>query len=290
MSKSAEAWMPLYVGDYLGDTQRLTTEQHGAYFLLILDYWRNGPAPDDDAVLQAITKQERGAWKRNRPAIERLFKVADGVWRHKRIDAEIEKAKANQERRSEKAAKAAQARWGDAPSNAPSMPQAKHVECPPPSPSSSPKGSEETSEAKASSVARAPARKTRERALAHRLPFNFEPVLTEDAQRIVDSWPPGVFEREMAQWRDHHTAKGTTAKDWQASLRTWLRKADDYRTERNGRQLQTHRTGQSELRGSRPDPSLDMWRQADAEERAASAGHSQDHRGAWPALPAQRSG
>lgn len=144
--------MPLYVGDYLGDTQRLTTEQHGAYILLILDYWRNGAAPDDDAVLQAITKLDRAAWKRNRPALSRLFRIADGHWTHKRIEQEIENAKANQDRRSSKAQKAAQARWGnssgDAKGNAPSMPQALPDECPPPSPSPSPDG--DSSEADAS--------------------------------------------------------------------------------------------------------------------------------------------
>lgn len=139
MSKEASAWMPFYIGDYLGDTQRLTTEQHGAYLLLILDYWRNGPAPDDDAVLQQITKLDGKGWKRCRPAISRLFQTVDGEWRHKRIDAELVKAKANVDRRSEKASKAAQARWGDSPkdakSNAPSMPQALLGECPPQSPS-----------------------------------------------------------------------------------------------------------------------------------------------------------
>nr|WP_053000378.1 DUF1376 domain-containing protein [Sphingomonas sp. Y57] len=144
MSKSAEAWMPLYVGDYLGDTQRLTTEQHGAYILLILDYWRNGPAPDDDAVLQSITKLDRTAWKRNRPALERLFRIVDGHWTHKRIEREIENAKTNQDRRSSKAQKAAQARWGNssdgAKGNAPSMPEALPDECPPPSPSPTPNG------------------------------------------------------------------------------------------------------------------------------------------------------
>mgnify|MGYP005992915633 CR=1 FL=1 len=151
MSKETGAWMPFYVGDYLGDTQRLTTEQHGAYLLLILDYWRNGPAPDDDAVLQQITKLERAAWKRHRPALARMFQIVDGEWRHKRIDCELEAAAANAERRSSKAKKAAEARWGnadahaeqsarDATSNAPSMPEAVLGECPPPSPSPSPYG------------------------------------------------------------------------------------------------------------------------------------------------------
>lgn len=140
MSKEASAWMPFYIGDYLGDTQRLTTEQHGAYLLLILDYWRNGPAPDDDAVLQQITKLDKAGWKRCRLAMSRMFQIGDGEWKHKRIDKELANAKDNASRRSEKASKAAQARWGDsqkdAASNARSMPQAMLGECPPPSPSS----------------------------------------------------------------------------------------------------------------------------------------------------------
>lgn len=148
---NTDAWMPFYIGDYLGDTQRLTTEQHGAYLLLILDYWRNGPAPDDDAVLAQITRLDAKVWKRHRPALARMFRIGHGEWRHKRIDRELDDAAANAERRSSKAKKAAEARWGsadasseqsskDAPSNAPSMPQAMLVECPPPSPSPSPNG------------------------------------------------------------------------------------------------------------------------------------------------------
>lgn len=113
MSKEASAWMPFYIGDYLGDTQRLTTEQHGAYLLLILDYWRNGPAPDDDAVLQQITKLDSKGWKRCRPAISRLFQTVDGEWRHKRIEHELDRARSNTERRSSKAKDGADAKWGD---------------------------------------------------------------------------------------------------------------------------------------------------------------------------------
>ncbi|WP_347271651.1 YdaU family protein [Rhizorhabdus histidinilytica] len=149
MSREASAWMPLYVGDYLKDTARLTTEQHGAYLLLILDYWSNGAPPDEDAVLQQITKLDRSGWKRVRPALARMFQIGNGEWRHKRIDKELTSAASNAERRSSKAKAAAEARWGHASGNAKpdaqDMQQAMLGACPPQSqsPSSSPDGSEE---------------------------------------------------------------------------------------------------------------------------------------------------
>lgn len=91
MSKP-DTWMPLYIGDYLQDTTRLSTEQHGAYLLLIMDYWTNGPLPDDDAALAQVTRCRPAAWKKLRPEIARLFQIADGEWRHKRIDEELDKA------------------------------------------------------------------------------------------------------------------------------------------------------------------------------------------------------
>ena len=91
MSKP-DTWMPLYIGDYLRDTTRLSTEQHGAYVLLIMDYWTNGPLPDNDASLAQVTRLQPAAWKKHRPAISRLFQIANGEWRHKRIDEELDKA------------------------------------------------------------------------------------------------------------------------------------------------------------------------------------------------------
>ncbi|WP_412479896.1 YdaU family protein [Azonexus sp. IMCC34839] len=145
MSKT-DIWMPLYIADYLADTTRLTTEQHGAYLLLIMDYWRNGPLPDDDGALANITRLTTPAWKKNRSTLARLFRVEGGEWRHKRIDEELNEAAANSKKYAERAKKAAAKRWGkqsldDASSNANSTASsnayAELDQCTSPSPSPS---------------------------------------------------------------------------------------------------------------------------------------------------------
>jgi hypothetical protein len=57
------------------------------------------------------------------------------------------------------------------------------------------------------------------------------------ATQLPDGWEPTDKHRDLArelkvdpdheaeQFRDHHTAKGTTFKDWDAAFRTWLRNA-----------------------------------------------------------------
>ena len=90
-------WMPLYIGDYLGDTGHLTTTQHGAYLLLMMHYWRKGELPDDDKQLSKITKLPLKVWTEYRETLQDFF--YDG-WRHKRIDAELYKTMTISEKRA----------------------------------------------------------------------------------------------------------------------------------------------------------------------------------------------
>jgi uncharacterized protein YdaU (DUF1376 family) len=90
---SGPQFMPFYPGDYLRDTNRLTTEGHGAYVLLILDFWSNAqPPPDDDEVLAAITKMPVDRWQKLRPTIAHFFQIDNGFWDHRRIRRELKKA------------------------------------------------------------------------------------------------------------------------------------------------------------------------------------------------------
>jgi uncharacterized protein YdaU (DUF1376 family) len=82
-------WMPLYIADYLRDTRKLTTAEHGAYLLLIMEYWTAGELPADDRLLSRIVGMTPQEWRRAKPNVQTFF--TDG-WRHKRIDHELSEA------------------------------------------------------------------------------------------------------------------------------------------------------------------------------------------------------
>jgi uncharacterized protein YdaU (DUF1376 family) len=110
--KRSDTWMPFYVGDYLSATTRLTTEQHGAYFLLLLDYWKNGPPPNDDAVLAQIVRMSPAAWRKAKPALIGFFDQADGHLIQRRVEKERDRASNVTEERSKAGKAGAAKRWG----------------------------------------------------------------------------------------------------------------------------------------------------------------------------------
>jgi uncharacterized protein YdaU (DUF1376 family) len=96
-------YMPMYWGDYLGDTQHLTAIEHGGYLLLIAHYWRTGGIPSDPVKLARICRMSNREWTRHGDTILEFF--SDG--KHGRIDRELQKV-------CEKTAKmrnAAETRW-----------------------------------------------------------------------------------------------------------------------------------------------------------------------------------
>lgn len=87
-------YMPFHVGDYMADAGHLTVMEHGAYFLLICTYWqRGGPLPDDERKLMALTRMTPDQFELHWPMIVEFFERRDGLLHHKRIDAELQKAR-----------------------------------------------------------------------------------------------------------------------------------------------------------------------------------------------------
>jgi len=110
-----DIWMPIYIGDYLADTMRLTTEQHGAYFLLLMEHWKSGPLPDDDEELAAIVRLPRAQWVKQRTKLARFFVIEGGTWRQKRLEREFEAAQARRESARESGKKGGRPRKEETP-------------------------------------------------------------------------------------------------------------------------------------------------------------------------------
>lgn len=103
--------MPVFIGDYLADTMHLSTEQHGAYLLLLFHLWRRGSLHDDDGTLAQITGLNSTAWSQARPVLAEFFQIHDGLWRHGRVERERTRVEAKQLSNSKQAKLAAARRW-----------------------------------------------------------------------------------------------------------------------------------------------------------------------------------
>lgn len=79
--------LPFYTDAYLADTRHLTTEEHGAYLLLLMCAWRTRGCAlkDDDRFLARTAGVSPRKWQRLRPVLEDFFECADGLWRQKKL-------------------------------------------------------------------------------------------------------------------------------------------------------------------------------------------------------------
>lgn len=95
-------YMQLYVADYLGDTRHLTTEQHGAYLLLLMTMWRSdGVLSDDPAKLARIAGLTVARWNKISADVLAFFTPCDGGFTQGRLVAELTIADEKSEKRSQ---------------------------------------------------------------------------------------------------------------------------------------------------------------------------------------------
>lgn len=88
------AYLPLYTGDYLRDTQHLSCSEHGIYLKFLMHCWdQKGPLPLDERKQQGICNARSGdeieAMRRVRA--EFFVQMEDG-WYNARMQREIERA------------------------------------------------------------------------------------------------------------------------------------------------------------------------------------------------------
>ena len=93
--------MPLFVADYLADTWHLSPAEHGAYLLLIMNYWQRGkPLPSDDAKLARLLRMSAKEWSSVKCEVSQFFRDDGDTWHHARIEDELERCRTKAEQAS----------------------------------------------------------------------------------------------------------------------------------------------------------------------------------------------
>lgn len=198
-------WMPIYWGDYFGKTTSLSTEEHGAYLLLIGTYWQRGRAlPDDDKFLSLTTKLSQKRWRVVRPKISEYFSISDGLWKHERVENEI--------LRSSERLKSARANG-----RAGGLAKSKLITI---TTTNTQERKKESSLRSDSPNAKAP------RPSKTMIPENCPTV--DDQKLAIDYWlrkeRPDLVDRlsdEVQAFRAHHRKDGSRMADWSAAWTTW---------------------------------------------------------------------
>lgn len=134
MSKKPAA-IPFFGDAYLADTTHLTTEEHGAYFLLLLAAWRQDDCalPDNDKKLARIAGVSAQKWRSIKPTLMDFWKVENG----RIFQPRLRKERAWVNKKSDTSSKSARARWDkQAPENKEDGGMQTHSErnAPPPPP------------------------------------------------------------------------------------------------------------------------------------------------------------
>ena len=86
---AALPYMQFYVADYLADTAHLTTEEHGAYLLLLFSYWQTGKPLRVDR-LSTVARVPNERWTSVAETLSEFFNVSATHWTHFRVEADLE--------------------------------------------------------------------------------------------------------------------------------------------------------------------------------------------------------
>lgn len=106
---AALPYMQLYVADYLADTAHLTTEEHGAYLLLLFSYWQTGKPLRADR-LASVSRLSNERWTDVERTLKEFFHVSKGLWTHFRVEADLEKVDSKSKKNSNAGKASAKAR------------------------------------------------------------------------------------------------------------------------------------------------------------------------------------
>lgn len=98
---SERPFMQLYVSDFIGDTLHLSTEQIGAYMLLLMAMWNaGGKLPADETKLARVTRMSLKKWKAISDDLMPFFETDGDSIRHNRLTKELQKSESKSQSRS----------------------------------------------------------------------------------------------------------------------------------------------------------------------------------------------
>lgn len=195
-------FMPFYWGDYWRDTAHLSDAEHVTYLRLISHYWQHGGLPTDDGRLARIAGRTLDEWLVMRPVLSDFFQ---SEWRHSRIDRDLARQTEIREGNTERAKRAADARW-------------------------------KRGAMLGASVEHCLTNANQNQNQNHNQILEPEPkkrVVARGTRLSPDWLPEGNFEQEeLERFRDYWTAKAgkdAVKVDWQATWRNWLRNKRDWK-------------------------------------------------------------
>lgn len=226
---SSMIWYARYFRDYADKTAHLSLAEHGAYSLLLDHYFATGgpiaPAIASATdllsvcyrVCRAQTDDERLAV---RSIVEQFFEVGkDGALHNPRADEELAHAKKISETKASIGKAGAQKRWGNSRGIAPAIAGAIADGMADPVANG---WQADAHPHPQSQVVTNVTTNLEGAKRAHQLPQGFAP---SGSHKELAAELHVNLDNELAQFRDHHTAKGSAMKDWDAAFRTWLRNA-----------------------------------------------------------------
>ena len=105
-------YISINISDYLADTWHLTTEEHGAYLLLIMNYWQTEkPIPENR--VQGVIRLDNDRYTSVMGHLKEFFNEDEnGAWFHGRIEADLSVIRDKSKKASAAGKASAQKRWG----------------------------------------------------------------------------------------------------------------------------------------------------------------------------------
>ena len=87
---AALPYMQFHVAEYLADTTHLSTEEHGAYLLLIFNYWQRGkPLDNTKGRLSNVVRMSNERWNEVSAVLSEYFEIDHNIWTHLRIERDL---------------------------------------------------------------------------------------------------------------------------------------------------------------------------------------------------------